>query len=355
MKISDFSRYALSACVAAALLSGCGGSQPPIGAPGAVPSSRANILTQPAGRRSNHAWMNPLSSGQALLYVVNQIDQSVNVYTYPEGQLVGTLTGFIYPRGACVDSAGDVFIVSAQNTASSASVISEYAHGGASPIATLSDPTRGVGCAVDQKSGSLAVSGGYLYSGVYEYGDVAVFGGAAGNPTMYYSTTLEPFAMCGYDSKGNLYASAESSEYLDQYQLVRLPEGGRTFEQISLAQPLYGNVNFPSSVQWDGKNVTVSSSRNGRHSGNDKVSYLFRLSFSGSSATIVGTTTLRTAHQTRSGQIWIDGSDVVGSDYAKEHRGIDLWSYPRARNPQSIVPNTANLAPFGIAVSHVSQ
>jgi hypothetical protein len=35
VKISDFSRYALSACVAAALLSGCGGSQPPIGAPGA--------------------------------------------------------------------------------------------------------------------------------------------------------------------------------------------------------------------------------------------------------------------------------------------------------------------------------
>jgi hypothetical protein len=34
MKSLDFSRYALSSCVAAAMLAGCGGSQPPIGAPG---------------------------------------------------------------------------------------------------------------------------------------------------------------------------------------------------------------------------------------------------------------------------------------------------------------------------------
>jgi hypothetical protein len=41
MKVSDFSRYALSVSIAA-MLAGCGGSQPPIGAPGAMPqSSRA--------------------------------------------------------------------------------------------------------------------------------------------------------------------------------------------------------------------------------------------------------------------------------------------------------------------------
>jgi hypothetical protein len=34
MKVSDFSRYALSSCVDAAMLAGYGGSQPPIGAPG---------------------------------------------------------------------------------------------------------------------------------------------------------------------------------------------------------------------------------------------------------------------------------------------------------------------------------
>jgi hypothetical protein len=38
MKSLEFSRYALTVGVVAALLAGCGGSQPPIGAPGAMPS-----------------------------------------------------------------------------------------------------------------------------------------------------------------------------------------------------------------------------------------------------------------------------------------------------------------------------
>ncbi len=39
MRISGFERSALSGCVAAAILAGCGGSQTPIGAPGAIPES----------------------------------------------------------------------------------------------------------------------------------------------------------------------------------------------------------------------------------------------------------------------------------------------------------------------------
>jgi hypothetical protein len=41
MSTSDFSRYALGSCVAVAMLAGCGGSQPPIGAPGAMPQTAA--------------------------------------------------------------------------------------------------------------------------------------------------------------------------------------------------------------------------------------------------------------------------------------------------------------------------
>ena len=39
MRITGFGRFALSTCVAAAMLAGCGGSQPPIGAPGAMQQS----------------------------------------------------------------------------------------------------------------------------------------------------------------------------------------------------------------------------------------------------------------------------------------------------------------------------
>jgi uncharacterized repeat protein (TIGR03803 family) len=39
MRRANLSYYAISSCVAAALLAGCGGSQPPIGAPGALPQT----------------------------------------------------------------------------------------------------------------------------------------------------------------------------------------------------------------------------------------------------------------------------------------------------------------------------
>ena len=41
MKVSGLGGYALCVSIAVALLAGCGGSQPPIGAPGAMPQSRA--------------------------------------------------------------------------------------------------------------------------------------------------------------------------------------------------------------------------------------------------------------------------------------------------------------------------
>jgi hypothetical protein len=52
MKLSDFSRYALTSC-AAALLAGCGGSQPPIGAPGAMPQTSALTMHAERGK----SWM----------------------------------------------------------------------------------------------------------------------------------------------------------------------------------------------------------------------------------------------------------------------------------------------------------
>ena len=42
MKNLEFGRITLSSCAVAAMLAGCGGSQPPIGAAGALPQSRAS-------------------------------------------------------------------------------------------------------------------------------------------------------------------------------------------------------------------------------------------------------------------------------------------------------------------------
>ena len=55
MKSLGLSRYALAIGAASALLAGCGGSQPPIGAPGAMPQSRATTTQARHGK----SWMMP--------------------------------------------------------------------------------------------------------------------------------------------------------------------------------------------------------------------------------------------------------------------------------------------------------
>jgi hypothetical protein len=71
-------RLALIIGVAAALLTGCGGSQPPIGAPGPMPQ---------AGR----AHARPLTSSGALIYSANSYFGYVTTYTYPHGPRVGEI------------------------------------------------------------------------------------------------------------------------------------------------------------------------------------------------------------------------------------------------------------------------
>lgn len=288
-----------------------------------------------------------ISSSQALFYVTGYADGNVYEYTYPQDQLVGTLTGFIYPEGECVDSAGDVFIVArADTTPYSTSVIYEYAHGGTTPIATLSDPSRGVGCAIDPSSGDLAVSGGYVSSGVY--GDVAVFTQAQGTPTTYYSATLAPFQLCGYDAKGNLYISGDSDVSANQYLLIRLSHRSNTFEQLSLDQTLYGSGTYPPSVQWDGKHMTVSSAS----AREDNPSYIYQLNTFGGRAKTVGTTTLRSDRgKYRTGQISIYGTHVLSSHYKGGAGGVDLWSYPNARKAHTLIRKAPRVYPWGLVVS----
>ena len=65
MKSLGLGRYALTLGAAAALLAGCGGSQPPIGAPGAMPQSHP-IATQ-AVTTSTHA-RHPVAHPKSLTF-----------------------------------------------------------------------------------------------------------------------------------------------------------------------------------------------------------------------------------------------------------------------------------------------
>ena len=84
----NLGRYALCGAVAAALLAGCGGSQPPIGAPGAMPQSSA-LQSQSAQRDRSGSWMLPEATSEDLLYVSDGFYGDVFVYSYRKHNYVG--------------------------------------------------------------------------------------------------------------------------------------------------------------------------------------------------------------------------------------------------------------------------
>jgi hypothetical protein len=312
-----------------AIVAGCSspqrGSMVPLGA-----AHQARVYA-PHG----HSWMGPSASGQDLLYVTNG-GENVWVYTYPKGELVGTLTGFISPLGECVDSAGDVFIVTLADKTGTSSIIYEYAHGGTQPIAVLEDPNWARGCAINPMTGDLAVAGD----------GVAIFDHASGDPTLYNSSVFR-FYYCGYDAGGKLYLSGDDGQYLNRAYLVRLLSGSGQFEEITLGKTLYVSGDFWPSVQWDGKHMTISSASPGTRHGSPALVY--RLQISGSSATIVGTTTLGPARRQFTSQLWIAGKKIVGA-YNRHGSRVSRWPYPGGGAPKGIVRNRYGLV-RGVAVS----
>jgi hypothetical protein len=87
MKCSALGRYLFSSCVATVVLAACGGSQPPTGAPGAA--TQTSAIAAHAGR--GKSWMLHEATSDDLLYIAAW-PPAVYVYTYPKGQLAGTLT-----------------------------------------------------------------------------------------------------------------------------------------------------------------------------------------------------------------------------------------------------------------------
>jgi hypothetical protein len=305
-------RWIAKVSLAAVTLSGCGGAYEPLSTE--APAS----ITLRSGGSTRASWMDRSAKGSDLLYVSNVGDfenGSVYVYAYPQGHLVGTLTGFFQPFGECVDTAGDIYIVDYPSESSGGSTIYEYAHGGTSPIATLNDPSAAFGCAVDPRSGNLAVSGA----------GVAVYKHASGNPIMHYWSESY-FFYCGYDSRGDLYLSAPNEQYLDQVVLVRLNKSG-TFQSISIAATLLyssGPFILYPSVQSVGTDLAMSSApaRPG-----DPLT-VYRLHINGDQALIRGTTLLSTTKDVFGGQFWIQGGAIVGSNAGTGDWNVSLWRYP---------------------------
>ncbi|MFZ0574583.1 MAG: hypothetical protein WA428_01820 [Candidatus Cybelea sp.] len=314
MKRSTFSRCALSG-VAAAMLAGCSGSEPPIGGPGATSYGAAgHIAAHPAPATAKDAW-----SGD-LLYVATGGD--VYVLSYPSGKVVGRL-GVEYADNLCSDKAGDVFVVQGAYE-----TVLEYSHRG-KLLQTLQTYDVPQSCSVDPTTGNLAVPT-VDYSCVYIYPN-------ARPPAQ--SVCNDPFAivgLCAYDSHGNLFldgAAGGVPHHSYVPYLAELPKGSATFHNYALGHR-FGYDDY-DSINWDGTHVTLS---------NPNTHSIYRMHIS-HKAKIVGTTHVRgwvggfccSAGGT---QTWLKDGMFI----AQWHSGpqLAIWSYPTGGRPTKVLPAFAS-------------
>jgi hypothetical protein len=288
------------------MLAGCGGSQPPIGVPGAMPQTSA--LAMHAGRGTS--WMLPGAKNEDLIYATGGCGGTC-VLSYPEGKLVGSLNVGA-TAGACADTSGNVYIAN-QNT------VLEFAHGGTTPINTFTvSGGTDAACSVDSTTGNVAVV--IYFSSSY---DVAVFSSPSAPPTTYRVTDGAQF--CGYDVEGNLFVDSHNPNIV----LSELQKGGGGFMPVSIDII----QKAPGQLQWDGKYLALEGI------GITHGATIYQLKISGSSATVVHTTKFKGMTEAAR-QSWIEGNRIL-IPFGTRGNGpfvtkIGVWKYPRGGKPLQI-------------------
>ena len=323
MKILGLGRYALYSCVAAAMLVGCGGSQPPIGAPGGIPQSRAIAAHSDRGG----SWMAPERKKSDLLYIADVGTSDVYVYSYPNGTLMGTLTGFDQPHGECVDHAGDVFITNGADDN-----IVEYAHGGTSPIATLSDTGYfPFGCSVDPTTGDLAVTN--IERNGSRPGDVVIYKHAKGSPSGNYTDSkINYMYFCGYDNLGNLFVDGMNAGTAS-FGFAELHSGGSSLKNIKLNEI----IGLAGGVQWESTSIAV---------GDENAGSIYQFTIHGHKGTEVSYTQFQDTDGI--GEFWIQGGNVVAPDFG--YHEVQFFKYPAGGSATKVITGGLS-APFGATIS----
>jgi hypothetical protein len=292
-----------------------------MGSPAVVLQSRTPAKMHADRQRP---WMAPGVQTTNLLYV-SDYQNGVIVYSYapPRLRYVGFLSEPQWGEGECVDKAQNVFI-----TGSGYDIV-EYAHGGTTPKAILTDPfATPLSCSADPTTGDLAVVG-YPDEFHKNYG-AAIFKRAHGTPKYYVDTGLAAFA-CTYDSNGDLFLDGTLASGAG---IAELPKGGSTFINIPLKQ----SFNAVGGIQWDGHNIAVGDYYNA-------VIYEFKVD--GSSATEVGSTPLDGSGTVL--QFFIDrGTVIVPSTFQNSSGYVKLYNYPSGGKARRTL-NFGN--PLGAAVS----
>jgi hypothetical protein len=304
----------LLSATALAMLAGCGSAMQP--------------ATQPALRpQAANAFMQPRTSSDDLVYVSDRWKRVVNVYSFPNGERVGKLTGFQAPTGECVDRQGNIWITDTGK-------VVEYAHGGSAPIGSLNADADG--CAINPRNGDLALTSRYS-------GDVTIYKNARGTPSVYSDPAVPGYFYCTYDNAGNLFITADSTDH----PLAELVKGSSTIAEIA-----YPRATYLGSASWDGSYLVLA------RSGEYNVPVVFdRVSVSGSKATIVSSLQLYGFHHKKHNEPGVQyalfNGTIIGPNHSpsREARFVNFWKYPDGGDPFKQVSEQRAVFLWGTAVS----
>lgn len=290
------------------LVTGCGGSVTPMNGTAADRSGG-----------HSHSWMLPEASSETLLYYTDY--ENAYALSYPQGKLVGTITGLDGAQGVCSDANGNVFVTTYYTES-----IYEYAHGGTEPIAKLEDYGYfPLGCAVDPVTGNLAVANTEAMNG--NGGNVAVYAGATGKPTFYSVTGVYQYDYCAYDTAGNLYINGGG--------LTELPYGASSLSKISLDV-------FGAGIQWDGQYLAMID-------GSQKKVY--RIAISGSSGTVASTVSYNGLF-TELGNAFVLTNGALVTTYGsnQEKSRIAEFAYPKGGNVKKNIHKVRFVQDFALSI-----
>jgi hypothetical protein len=273
-------------------------------------SARAVLRLQPTRRKRRGSFQ----------YISNFGSGSVAVFDYPKSdKQIGSFGLPAASQGECTNvlfgSGKKTFWV----TVSSSSIeggLYEFEVGGKGPIKVLRTGDTLVGCAMDT-TGDLAATS-------INNGDVDIYKGATGTPTVSKSPCIEAF-FPGYDKSGNLYVDGFTSA---GFCFAELPKGSSSWTTLSGA-----SVSFPGGVQWDGKYITV----------NDQEAHTINgYTCSGGSCTLKQTVSLSDASDCD--QTWIAKGYVICPDAGKN--GAEIFKYPAGGNAEATLTGSFS-SPLG--------
>jgi len=253
-------------------------------------------------------------------YISNNYGTYVDIFDYPKSDReIGSIehiggqacTNVLYGYGK-----GDFWIVQAHGR------IVEYR----APRKFVRKLSDAVGmpssCAMNTR-GDLAVG---IFGGSGR-GDVVVYKSASGSGTVM-TTQVDAIFFTGYDDQGDLFADGWNSK--DTFQLVELPVGSNSFQPITTSNA----VNFPGSLQWDGKYFTVFD---------QNASAFYRYTISGTTATLKSTVQLTGAADCS--QTWIVKGFVYCADAGNDNG--EVFKYPAGGAP--VAAFTGNFVlPLGV-------